>query len=374
MSTFVLSLADSQATLENVGGKGMSLAKLARAGIPVPDGFHITTEAYRHFVTSNDLQIKIIAALEDVDASLPAKLETASATIGKFFAEATIPADIVKAVTNAYNQLNRKSVAVRSSATAEDLPGASFAGQQETYLNIRGEDAVLDAVKKCWASLWTARAIAYRERQNIGPDSVALAVVVQELVFADAAGIMFTANPVHGDRDEVVINAAWGLGEAIVSGTVTPDTLTVKKLKGKVIRRETAEKLVMTVRTESGVSEQPVPDHLKKKEVLSKEQAVALARYGVQIESLYEMPMDIEWTLANGKFSIVQARPITSLPPEWKRPNPKVVYARGSFAEFVPDAVSPLFATLGVPIAKDFTVKMMNDLMGKEIPNFITSM
>jgi phosphohistidine swiveling domain-containing protein len=376
MKLYTLPLADTNATLEIVGGKGMSLAKLARAGIPVPDGFHITTEAYRHFVTSNDLQTKIVAALEDVDASLPAKLETAYATIGKFFAEATIPADIVKAVTNAYNELNRKSqiencksVAVRSSATAEDLPGASFAGQQETYLNIRGEDAVLDAVKKCWASLWTARAIAYRERQNIVPDSVALAVVVQELVFADAAGIMFTANPVHGDRDEVVINAAWGLGEAIVSGTVTPDTLTVKKLKGKVIRRETAEKLVMTVRTESGVSEQPVPDRLKKKEVLSKKQAATLARYGVQIESLYDMPMDIEWTLANGKFSIVQARPITSLPPEWKRPNPKVVYARGSFAEFVPDAVSPLFATLGVPIAKDFTVKMMNDLMGKEIPD-----
>jgi pyruvate,water dikinase len=377
MSTFVLSLTDSQATLENVGGKGMSLAKLARAGLPVPDGFHITTEAYRQFVTANDLQTKILATLEDVDTSLPAMLETASVTISRLFADAPTPEDISSTITAAYRTLdnrqskisNPKSVAVRSSATAEDLPGASFAGQQETYLNIRGEEAVLDAVKKCWASLWTARAIAYRAKQNIAPDSVALAVVVQELVFADAAGIMFTANPLDGERGEVVINAAWGLGEAIVSGVVTPDTLTLKKRKAKVIHRETAEKLAMTVRTESGVREQPVPDDLKKKAVLTNRQAIELMRYGTQIESLYEMPMDIEWTLANGKFAIVQARPITSLPPEWKRVDPRVMYARGSFAEFVPDAVSPLFATLGIPIAKEFTLKMFNDLLDKELPD-----
>ncbi len=297
MKLYTLPLSDPNATLENVGGKGMSLAKLARAGIPVPDGFHVTTEAYRQFIALNDLQTKILAALKDVDISLPATLETASATIGKFFAESKTPDDIAKAITDAYNEPNYKSVAVRSSATAEDLPGASFAGQQETYLNIRGDENVLEAVKKCWASLWTARAIAYRTHQNISPDSVALAVVVQELVFADAAGIMFTANPINGNRDEVIINAAWGLGEAIVSGAVTPDTLTMDKQKGRMIRRETTEKLVMTVRTESGVSEQPVPDPLKKKQVLSNAQAAELTRYGAQIESLYEMPMDIEWTL-----------------------------------------------------------------------------
>jgi pyruvate,water dikinase len=365
------------ATLENVGGKGMSLAKLSRAGIPVPDGFHVTTEAYRQFVTANDLQKKILAALKDADASLPTTLETASATISRFFADGKIPAELVTAITDAYNELNRqskienrKSVAVRSSATAEDLPGASFAGQQDTYLNIRGEEAVLNAVKKCWASLWTGRAIAYRARQNIAPESVALAVVVQELVFADAAGVMFTANPIDGDRDEALINAAWGLGEAIVSGAVTPDTLTMDKLKGKLIRRETAEKSVMTVRTESGVSEQPVPDHLKKKEVLNNKQALELTRCGMQIESLYEMPMDIEWTLANKKFAIVQARPITSLPPAWRPPAPNVNYARGSFAEFVPDAVSPLFATLGIPIAEEVTIRiMMKESMHVNIPN-----
>jgi rifampicin phosphotransferase len=365
MTSYILPLSDPNATLENVGGKGMSLAKLLRAGIPVPDGFHITTEAYRQFVASNDLQTKILAALKNADASLPAALEAASTTIGSFFAESKIPANLATAITGAYLRLKHKSVAVRSSATAEDLPGASFAGQQETYLNIHGDDAVLEAIKKCWASLWTARAIAYRARQNIAPDSVALAVVVQELVFADVAGIMFTANPVNGKHDEVVISAAWGLGEAIVSGAVTPDTLTVDKQKDKVIRRETAEKSIMTVRTESGVSEQAVPNPLKKKQVLTNAQAAELSRYGVQIETLYEMPMDIEWALASGKFAIVQARPITALPEpplEWPIPHPKAVLARGSFAEFVPEPVSPLFATLAVPIACTSTRNLMAEI------------
>ena len=377
MSTFILSLADSKATIENVGGKGMSLAKLARAGLPVPDGFHITTEAYRQFVSANDLQSKILEALKVVELSSPSSLEVASLTIGRFFTDTRIPNELASAINIAYADLShrqskidhRKSVAVRSSATAEDLAGASFAGQQETYLNIRGEEALLEAIKKCWASLWTARAIAYRIKNDIDQNLVALAVVVQELVFADAAGILFTANPINGERGEALINAAWGLGEAIVSGAVTPDSITVSKEKSRVIRRETVNKSIMTVRTESGVSEQPVPDHLKKKEVLTRVQAIELINYGSQIESLYGMPMDIEWTLAKGKFAIVQARPITSLPPEWKLPTPKVMYARGSFAEFVPDAVSPLFATLGVPIAKETTLRLMNVILEKEIPD-----
>lgn len=380
MKQYILPLADSRATLENVGGKGMSLSKLVDAGLPVPDGFHVTTAAYRAFLEANALQPKILAALRMVDPSIPVTLETSSQTIHGFFAHGHIPAEVGDAIVDSYKALedDHAVVAVRSSATAEDLPGASFAGQQETYLNIHGIDEVLDAVKKCWASLWTARAIAYRARQNISPECVALAVVVQKLVFADAAGIMFTANPVNGNRDEVVINAAWGLGEAIVSGAVTPDTITLNKQKSKVIRRETAEKSVMTVRTESGTSEQPVPDHLRRKAVLTNAQASELARYGAQIESLYGMPMDIEWTLTlphtllpspNGRgvggegFAIVQARPITSLPDvlEWKLPHPKAVLARGSFAEFVPEPISPLFATLAVPIARRSTMKLMSE-------------
>jgi pyruvate,water dikinase len=375
----------------------MSLARLIRAGLPVPGGFHITTEAYRQFVAANGIQPRILAALARLDPSDLTALEPVSQAIGRFFAEGTLPAEIAEAITAAYAALPHPvpspsgrgargegvAVAVRSSATAEDLPGASFAGQQETYLNIRGAEAVLDAVKRCWASLWTARAMAYRARQGIGPESVALAVVVQELVFADAAGVLFTVNPVSGSRAELMITATWGLGEALVSGAVTPDTLTVTKATGKVIRRETPEKQVMTVRTGTGTREVPVPNSQKKKAVLTDRQAAELAALGRQIEQLYEMPMDIEWTWTapspfgrraggEGGFAIVQARPITVLPAcpieggepplEWPLPVEKAVLARGSFAEFVPEPVSPLFATLAVPIARQATIKLMNSM------------
>jgi len=195
----------------------MSLAKLARAGLPVPDGFHITTEAYRRFVADNGLQPRILQALEGLDASDPASVEPVSRRIGGFFANGLIPAEIAQAVSDAYAELsnipsatgNQKPVAVRSSATAEDLPEASFAGQQDTYLNVCGAAALLEAVKRCWASLWTARAIAYRARQGIAPESVALAVVVQQLVLSESSGVMFTANPVTGAWDEIVIDASW---------------------------------------------------------------------------------------------------------------------------------------------------------------------
>ena len=375
MSPFILNLSALEATLETVGGKGMSLAKLTRAGLPVPGGFHITTAAYRQFVSENGLQPRILQALKDGNASAPDAMEPVSRQICESFVRGTIPAEIARAISKAYAELcgeNQKYVAVRSSATAEDLPEASFAGQQDTYLNVCGEQAVLESVRRCWASLWTARAMEYRARQNIAPDEVALAVVVQELVFAEAAGVMFTANPVTGRRDELMITAAWGLGEAIVSGAVTPDTITVNKSTVRLVRRETAEKRVMTVRTETGTNEQPVPQRLKKAPVLNNARVKELSRLGLEIESLYACPMDIEWTLAGGKFAIVQARPVTALPEpplDWPVPAPKVVLARGSFAELLPDPVSPLFATLAVPLAEKASLKMMRDIGGIDDPD-----
>ncbi len=367
MSTFVLPLSDPQATLEVVGGKGMSLARLSRAGLPVPPGFHLTTQAYWLFVTANEIQSCILETLKDLDPSDPQALEAASRQINLLFSQGSIPSEIAHEVIAAYAGLSggQAAVAVRSSATAEDLPDASFAGQQDTYLNVCGAGAVLEAVRRCWASLWTGRAIAYRARQHIDPSAVSLAVVVQELVFAEAAGVLFTANPVSGKRDEMMITATWGLGEAIVSGAVTPDTLTVSKSGNNVLQRKTSEKQVMTVRTADGVEQVAVPSNLAKKTVLSDAQAVDLVKYGKQIEDLYAMPMDIEWTLAGGKFAIVQARPITALPEpplEWPLPVPKAVMARGSFAEFVPEPVTPLFATLAVPIARKVTVELMSQI------------
>lgn len=322
---YILALADSKATLANVGGKGASLARLSTAGLPVPDGFHVTTAAYQTFVAVNDLQPGILAALEQVDTSQPTTFETASRAIGDLFANAPMPHDIADAIAAAYLKLAgaHPTVAVRSSATAEDLPDLSFAGQQETYLNIEGIPAVQAAVKRCWASLWTPRAIGYRTQHKIDHSAVAPAVVVQMLVHADAAGILFTANPVNGARDQAVINAAWGLGEAIVGGAVTPDTIIVDKTTERVIEREIADKHVMTVRVDYGTEERRVPEHLRRATVLSDDQAIELARFGTQIEKLYGMPMDIEWTLTSppspllrgeGGFAIVQARPITALP------------------------------------------------------------
>ena len=323
MPDYILSLADARATLEHVGGKGASLARLANAGLPVPDGFYVTTAAYNQFVAENNLQPGLLAALAAVDASRPATLETASRAIHDLFIQATMPQDVADAIARAYATLGnlqspipntQLAVAVRSSATAEDLPDLSFAGQQETFLNIHGVEAVQDAVKRCWASLWTARAIGYRAQHHIDHNAVSLAVVVQQLVFADAAGILFTANPITGQRDQAMLTATWGLGEAIVGGLVTPDTLIVDKATGRVLTRDTADKQVMTVRLASGTEEQPVPEAERRAPVLDDDQAAELTRLGTLIEHLYQMPMDIEWTLAGNKFAIVQARPITALP------------------------------------------------------------
>ncbi len=352
MNQYTLSLADEAATLENVGGKGMSLAKLIRAGLPVPDGFHITTAAYRDFVEANRLQKSILDVINGIDLATPTVLEEASAQICGLFGGGVVPVELAEEILARYAAMGvEKAVAVRSSATAEDLPDASFAGQQDTYLNIHGPEAVLEAVKHCWGSLWTARAIGYRARQGIDPDSVALAVVVQELVAADAAGVMFTANPVNGKRGEAVINATWGLGEALVSGAVTPDTLTVEKASRQVLKREISNKQVMTVRTESGTEEQPVAAEQQGRPVLNDAQTMELCALGVKIEDHYKTPMDVEWTLAGGKFAIVQARPITALPDEpldWTPPKPKGTYMRGGLVDLLPSPMSPLFDTLGI--------------------------
>jgi pyruvate,water dikinase len=358
MTRYTLPLADAGAVLETVGGKGASLARLSAAGLPVPDGFHVTTDAYRQFVQANGLQPGIDSALAGVQAAQPASLDSAAHAIHAAFDRAMMPPEVAAAIGEAYGQMAGEdpAVAVRSSATAEDLPELSFAGQQDTFLNQRGTTEVLAAVKRCWASLWTARAIGYRARNGIDQRSVSLAVVVQALVPAEAAGILFTANPVDGDRGQVVINAAWGLGEAVVGGRVTPDTLMVDKAGGRILARETADKQVMTSRAAGGTVTLDTPEALRRAPVLDDWAAAELARLGVRIEALYGQPMDVEWALAGGRFAILQARPITALPParapvptEWKLPHPKGHYMRGSTADLLPDPLSPLYATLGFP-------------------------
>ena len=243
----------SQLTKANIpaaGGKGANLGELTTAGFPVPAGFVLTTGAYDAFVQAHGLPRQIVDLAHTVSADDPQSSAAASEQIRALFMQGVIANEVAAEITAAYAQLTRThghAVAVRSSATAEDLPTASFAGQQDTYLNVQGDAALLAAVKQCWASLWTGRAISYRMRQKIDPATVSLAVVVQQLVPADAAGVLFTANPVNGQRDQILINATWGLGEAIVSGQVTPDTVVVEKSTGNILSRETATKTLMTV-------------------------------------------------------------------------------------------------------------------------------
>jgi rifampicin phosphotransferase len=360
VESLILKLDSPDASLDRVGGKGASLARLVTAGLPVPPGFHITTSAYRRFVTENHLADPILAAVAQAQPGDPATLESASAQIQSVFAQGMIPHDIAALIRQGYAALGAENppVAVRSSATAEDLPELSFAGQQDTYLNVRGGENVLEAVQRSWASLWTARALGYRARQGIRPDEVALAVVVQQLVPAEVAGILFTANPLTGARDEVMINAAWGLGEAIVGGLVTPDMYIVNKETGALVSQEIADKAVMTVRLPAGTRTEPVPAHKRTETSLQPKQATELARLGAQIEQLYGLPLDIEWALYDGHLFILQARPITALPEpratlDWNLPRAGGRYWRASVIELLPDPLSPLFATLALPLWND---------------------
>jgi len=314
-AAFLLPLADPHATVERVGGKGASLARLARAGFSVPAGVHITTAAYRCFVAMNDLHRVLRASTAAGCADNPGARERAASTIAAAFAAGTMPDALAQAIEQAYARLGSGELplAVRSSATVEDLPTCSFAGQQATYLNIGGAD-LLEAITRCWASLWTARAISYRAQAGIHAADISMAVVVQELVAADVAGVLFTANPITGARHQAMINASWGLGEAIVGGLVTPDTLIVDKRTGRILMQEIADKAIMTVQSASGTTEAPVPAAQRRRPVLTAAQAAELAQLGRAIERLYGQPMDIEWAIHDGRIFVVQARPITVLP------------------------------------------------------------
>ncbi len=362
------------------GGKGANLGEMVCAGFPIPPGFVLTTAAYDAFVQTNNLQNKIVGLATTITPQNPQSSETISAAIRKLFLAGEMPDDIRTELLVAYANLvddGAAPVAVRSSATVEDLPNASFAGQQDTFLNIQDEDALLDAVKQCWASLWTARAIAYRLKQGIDPANVSLAVVVQQLIPADAAGILFTANPLDGVREQIVINATWGLGEAIVGGKVTPDTAVVDKTTWQILSRETATKMVMTVRTEDGTEEQSVPVDKQNEAVLDENTAVSLAKLGAQIEAHYDQPMDIEWAIADGEIAILQARPITNLPPaplknvRWDPPHPGTVWMRRQVVEHMPEPLSPLFDELylqeGLDHSMDSMAEFISDLSGIEI-------
>jgi pyruvate,water dikinase len=335
LNSWIIPFQSETANLTAAGGKGANLGRLARAGFPVPEGFVISTRAYLEFVRAYELEdqiqrllagARIEGAVERMGVAQPTggesdttALETLSEQIRALFSQAEMPAEMWAHIAAAYRELGEPPVAVRSSATAEDLPEMSFAGQQDTFLNVRGETALKQAVMACWSSLWTARAIGYRTRNGVahtgvGHTDVALAVVVQRMVASEASGVLFTANPLSGLRTETVIDATLGLGEALVSGQVEPDHYVVDPAAG-VIKMKTLGAKALSIRPEVQGGTQTVPEDARDRQALPDEQIVELARLGARVAELYGTPQDIEWAWADGRLHLLQARPIPSLFP-----------------------------------------------------------
>lgn len=297
------------------GSKGANLGKMIRAGLPVPEGFVLLTSAYFRFVEANGLQEEIEKKLAEVDEEQLEAVKKISLNLQALFEESEIPRDLIDEIDYAYEAIGHSEVAVRSSATAEDLPGTSFAGQYSTFLNVKGKEELYQSVKKCWASLWNFRAITYRIKQNIPDKDLAHGVVVQKMIDAEKSGILFTANPVNGRRDQMLLNASWGLGEAIVGGEVTPDQWILDKNSQTVIEERIACKEVMTVLKGRGITLEKVPDNQQEQLTLDSEEVSRLQALGKQVEAYFGSPQDIEWSCKAGQVFLVQTRPITSLYP-----------------------------------------------------------
>jgi len=305
-----------------VGGKSASLGEMtSKTKVPVPYGFALTAEAYRLFLKKNGLDRKIADALKPLkDLNDTATLQKVGAAIRKMINSAPMPKELEKVIVDAYQELSAREkvknpfVAIRSSATAEDLPDASFAGQQETYLNISGANNVVEKVRECFASLFTDRAIFYRVQKGFDHLSIALSAIVQMMCYSESAGVIFTIDPTNGDDSVVMIEANYGLGEYVVQGRVTPDDYYVDKKTLTITRKNIPVKTVMLVqKPEGGTEERPVPETLKNRQVLTDDEVRELAKYALTIEQHYGRAMDIEWGLdkQTGKLLILQARPET---------------------------------------------------------------
>ena len=304
----------SSADLPDAGGKGASLGAMLQAGLPVPEGFAVLTEAYRAFVRHNGFEEPVRALVEDVAADDPEALAAAAQALKDRFIAGEIPADIARSIAGAYAEAGGGLVVVRSSATAEDLPGASFAGQHDSFLNVEGAEDVADAVRRCWASLWNPRAVSYRKRVGLDTTEIGIAVVVQRMIDAERAGVLFTANPLDHRRDRMLLSASFGLGEAVVGGDVSPDNW-VLDASGKVLTHHLSDKQVITLREGKGTVNRPMPEEKRRAVSLTDAEVAELARLGARAQAHFDGPQDLEWAIESGRIYLVQSRPITSLFP-----------------------------------------------------------
>lgn len=317
MSSLVLGFQEMKNTqLLHVGGKGLNLAELSKIeGIQVPEGFCVTTVGHQKAIEQNETYRALLNQLTMLNVEDRDRIGEICRKIRQILLEVEIPSDVVKAVTQYLSRFGEEhAYAVRSSATAEDLPYASFAGQQDTYLHIIGKEAILQHISKCWASLFTDRAVIYRMQNGFDHSNVYLAVIVQRMVFPQASGILFTADPITSNRKVISIDASFGLGEALVSGLVSADCYKVKE--GEIVdKRIAAKKLAVYGRKEGGTETQQIDPEQQKTQTLTEQQILQLARIGRHIEAYFGCPQDIEWCLVDDTFYIVQSRPITTLYP-----------------------------------------------------------
>ncbi|MGE0993742.1 phosphoenolpyruvate synthase, partial [Bacillus sp. GMa5/2] len=345
MSSFVLDFQEIEKTqLFLVGGKGLNLGELSNIqGIQVPEGFCVTTVGYEKVIEQNETVQTLLQQLTKLKSEDRAQVGEISRQIREVIMAVDIPFDVEKAVTHDLSRFgDEHAYAVRSSATAEDLPHASFAGQQDTYLNVIGKEAILQHIKKCWASLFTDRAVIYRMQNGFDHKQVSISVVVQRMIFPEASGILFTADPITSNRKLLSIDASFGLGEALVSGLVSADNYKVKEgeIAGKIIA---TKKIAMYGRKEGGIETKQIASNQQNVQTLTEQQILQLARIGRQIEAYFGCPQDIEWCLANDTFYIVQSRPITTLYPI-PEANDKEnhVYISVGHQQMMTDAMKPL--------------------------------
>lgn len=368
-----------------VGGKGANLGEMTGAGIPVPPGYIVTANAYFDFINSSNLRPSISKALESLDINDSKQLAVVANSVKEMIMATPLPAELASQIKAAYEKMGQGLVAVRSSATAEDLPEASFAGQQSTYLNIEGGDEVVEAVQKCWASLFEARAIYYRVQQNFDHLQVGIAVPVQKMVQSQASGVCFTIEPITSDPTKIVIEAIYGLGEGLVSGEITPDLYIIDKEGPAVLSRTISHQERRLVRKngnstsgpedESGNNYwQPVPSTKQEQQKITEDDIITLAKLAMLIEKHYNGPQDIEWAKEENTIYIVQSRPVTALKdaselePEIEAP----IMLQGA-------AASPGLATGEVKVLQDpseIDLVLQGDILVAEMttPDFVPAM
>ncbi|MDD7794100.1 phosphoenolpyruvate synthase [Clostridium sp. 'White wine YQ'] len=359
MNKYVLKFNEiDKSSLPYVGGKGANLGEMTKAGFPVPQGFCVTTLAYKNFIETSKEMRKLFDLLDTLEYTQLEKISELGKVIRNHIQTIIMPQNIKSSILEAFKLSGEnKAYAVRSSATAEDLPTASFAGQQDTYLNICGECELLKAIQNCWASLFTDRAISYRAKNGFDHRLVFLSVVVQEMVFPEVSGIMFTADPISGRRKTLSIDASYGLGEALVSGIVSADLYQVRD--SKIINKQISKKKIAIYSIpEGGTVTKDVPNEKQEMQALSDKEILSLASLGQEIEAHYGIEQDIEWGLSEGKFYILQSRPITSL-----YPLPKVsddnyhVFVSFGHIQMMTDTMKPL----AISIFKNLTNFLKND-------------